>query len=67
MDNRRRQGGLGQTQGSSALGTTGGGGAPPPPNTWIHPPIPPENVGPYFPLGLWPIKNFLWCLWRQLV
>ena len=39
-----------------------GVGGPPPP-----PPDPPQKIGPNFLPGLQPIKNFLWCLRRQLV
>ena len=49
MDNRRRQGGLGQTQGCSALGTTGGG-VPPPPHLDL-PTNPPRKYWTIFSSG----------------
>ena len=36
-------------------------------NAPMDPPsLPSQNMGPSFPPGLRPIKNFLWCLWHQL-
>ena len=34
---------------------------------WGWCPPPPKKIGPNFLLGLWPIKKFLWRLWRQLL